>query len=616
MRKGLLLILFWIVYAQFLPGQGNFPVNGPLYTDTIVPRIDIIVNPDTLNWIYSNPESDLEFHAKFVFDNGTVRDTIDNIGFRLRGNTSRYSNKKSFKISFNTFLSGGKYYGVEKLNLNGEHNDPSIMRSKVMWDILRLWGIPAPRANHVQVFINGNYYGLYISVEHIDEEFVMSRFGNNDGNLYKCLYPGDLDYRGSDPDNYKFMSGDTRVYELKTNEETDDYSDLAALVGILTNSQDNSLVCDLGELFNTYDWLKVIAADIFCGNWDGYIFNKNNYYLYHNTATGKFEYIPYDVDNTFGIDWFGIDWAERDIYSWQPGGSEMRPLYNRVINLPELRQQFTYYASQLVTNRLDIDSLVLSIEARRDMIAPYVVNDPYYPLDWGYTYSDFLNSYSFATGAHVKYGLFPYLYSRNQSMSGQLEDGIILPVIKYIRHRRDWEQQVKVIAQVETDQLPINVVLMYSVNGGVLQEEVMTADGDGSFSVLLGNISGETKVEYQVKVTDGAGQMKVLPCDPATVNAVSGDTPLLFINEFMADNSVTVADEIGNYSDWIEIYNGDTEDVYLGDKYLTDNLDSPNKWQMPATTLPPGGFELFWADGNPALGDHHAGFKLGKEGRR
>ena len=155
-------------------------------------RIDITINPDTLDWIYNNPESDIEFHAVFVFDNGTVHDTIDPVGFRLRGNTSRYSKKKSFTVSFNTFTSGGKYYGVEKLNLNGEHNDPSVMRSKLMWDIMRKWQIPAPRANHVQVYINGNYYGLYINVEHIDEEFAQSRFGNKDGNLFKCLYPADL----------------------------------------------------------------------------------------------------------------------------------------------------------------------------------------------------------------------------------------------------------------------------------------------------------------------------------------------------------------------------------------------------------------------------------------
>ncbi len=68
-------------------GQANFPDNGPLYVDTVVPRIDIYVDPDTLDWLYQqeNLESDIEFHASFVFDNGTIRDSIYPVGFRLRG---------------------------------------------------------------------------------------------------------------------------------------------------------------------------------------------------------------------------------------------------------------------------------------------------------------------------------------------------------------------------------------------------------------------------------------------------------------------------------------------------------------------------------------------------
>ncbi len=79
--------------------------------------------------------------------------------------------------------------------------------------------IPAPRANHVQVYINNDYYGLYISVEHIDEEFIKSRFTYNDGNQYKCLWPANLNYIGENPDLYKLEMGDRRVYELKINEE-------------------------------------------------------------------------------------------------------------------------------------------------------------------------------------------------------------------------------------------------------------------------------------------------------------------------------------------------------------------------------------------------------------
>lgn len=608
MKKLLLIVVIVLFSVDYLSSQSYFPENGPLYIDTVVPRIDISINPDTLDWIYDHPDSDIEFHAIFVFNNGTIVDTINPVGFRLRGNTSRQSAKKSFKVSFNTFTSGGKYYGVEKLNLNGEHNDPSIMRSKVMWDILRKMEVPAPRANHVQLYINGNYHGLYINVEHIDEEFVLTRFGNNDGNLFKCLYPADLNYLGSDPNLYK-NSG----YTLKINEEADDFSDLANFINVINNASNNNLICQLDEVFNTYDYLKVAAADVLCGNWDGYIFNKNNFYLYHNTATDKMEFIPYDVDNTFGIDWFNIDWATRNIYNWQMG-NEPRPLYTRLMDFTELRNQYSFYTNSMINTIIDIDSLIQSIGNRRDMIAPYVTDDPYYPLDYGYTYNDFLNSYTQTIGAHVKIGLFPYLTQRENATNAQLESNTMMPVINYIQHEREAGQQIWIKAFVQVDNHPATVKVRYSINDGTTQETDLQYIGNGIYSTTLTNITEESKVSYQISAKDIIGQEQILPCNMIDIHPATGDTPLLFINELMADNATTIADEDGNYSDWIEIYNGDSESVNLEDFYLTDNLDSPNKWQMPAITLEPGHFEFFWADGDPSLGDHHTNFKLSKDG--
>jgi len=240
-----MILSLWML---ILASQPIFPDPGPLYDDNTVPRIDILIHPDSLDLIYEYPESDHEYPATFIFNNGYVHDTVEEIGFRLRGNTSRWSQKKSFKVAINSFHSGRKYYGVEKINLNGEHNDPSVVRSKLCWDIFRSFNVPAPRANHVQVYINGDYYGLYISVEHIDEEFVLSRFMNNDGNLYKCLWPADLNYLGSDPDLYKLESGDRRVYELKINKEEDDYSDLAHFIDVLNNTPIEDLPCELEKV--------------------------------------------------------------------------------------------------------------------------------------------------------------------------------------------------------------------------------------------------------------------------------------------------------------------------------------------------------------------------------
>ncbi len=614
MKRALPLILVLLSAAAITRSQPSFPDNGQLYVDTVVPAVYIEIHPDTLAWIYANPNSDKEFRAVFVFDNGTVRDTVEQVGFRLRGNTSRNSKKKSFKVSFNTFTPGGKYYGVEKMNLNGEHNDPSVMRSKLMWDILRRWNIPAPRANHVRVHINGTYFGLYINVEHIDEEFALSRFGNKDGNLYKCLYPADLAYRGTDPDSYKLWNGTRWTYELKTNIEENDFSDLGQLIGILHNTQDQDLVCALDRVFNVQDYLKIMAAQIFCGDWDGYLYNKNNFYLYHNTITGRLEYIPYDVDNSFGIDWFGINWAERNIYGWQPGGDQVRPLYDRIINNPVFRDQFSFYAGQLIESTLDIDSLVAAVEERKEMIYPWIVSDPFYPLDYGYDQADFLNSFTSATGAHVKWGLYPYLEARKASMAEQLEEGDAAPVIKYYASERRTGEPLRVSCTVEAELRPVNVRLLWSAGGGDTREAEMTDDGTGRFTVALTGIPDEDPVSFRVQASAASGATALLPCNPMVIAPVTGQTPLLFINEFLADNEETIKDEHGFFSDWIEIYNGGDEPVNIGDLFLTDNFNDPLKWKMPGTILPAGGFILLWADGTPGLGVRHAPFKLDKEG--
>lgn len=620
--RNIFILLVLIIGFTNLNGQAIFPENGPLYNDNTVPRIDITINPDTLHWIYQqeNLDSDIEFSAIFIFNNGIIHDTIENVGFRLRGNTSRHSQKKSFKVSFNTFTSGAKYYGVEKLNLNGEHNDPSVMRAKIGWDILRKWNIAAPRSNHVEVYINNNYYGLYLNVEHIDEEFVKSRFAKNDGNLFKCLYPADLDYLGSNPDAYKLMADDRRVYELKTNKEIDDYSDLAEFIDIINNTSNNNLVCELEDVFNVYDYLKVIAVDILTGNWDGPIYNKNNFYLYHNTTTDKIEYIPYDLDNTLGIDWFGIDWATRNIYNWSPSG-DPRPIYTSIMNNDELRNQYSYYINNLVTSTIDFDSLNTVMIATRNKLLPYITNDTYYSMDYGYTTTDFVNSTSTAAGNHVKYGLNPFLQARAASIISQVENEEMKPVIKYVNHYKSSNTETHISAYVLVKNNPAIVNLEYSLDNDNWNSIVMYDDGnhndgeanDNYYGATITEIPQNAEVIYQIYANDYQDNNNLLPCVPIVIPA-TGDNPFLFINEFMASNDNTIADENGKFSDWIEIFNGTETAVWLGNKFLTDNLDSPDKWQMPDFTLAAGGFVMFWADGNPDDGEFHTNFKLSADG--
>lgn len=617
-----ILIVLVAISAQAL-AQPDFPPYAPLFDSSVVARIDITINPDTLEWLYENVESDIEFHANFNFNNGTINESVNDVGFRLRGNTSRYSQKKSFKVSFNTFLPGGKFYGIEKMNLNGEHNDPSIVRSRICWDWLRTCNIPAPRATHVEVYINGDYYGLYIMVEHIDEEFIQSRFDNDDGNLYECLYPADLNYIGSNPDLYKMNSGSRRVYDLKTNKSYDDYSDLAHFIDVLNNTPLSELECELEKIFNLDDYLKIMALDVITGDWDGYIYNKNNFYLYHNTESGRFEYVPYDLDNTFGIDWFGIDWGYRNIYNWKPNPPENRPLYSRLLQVQRIKDRYSFYMKKLLDSLSNQDSLFSHIDDIRSMISGSVIDDPYHSLDYGYDYADFLSSYSNALGAHVVYGLKPFITTRVASALQQLALNDISPAVNHIKSSRAIPgEQYWVRASVDDEDPSPDVQLMYQINGGAYQYAPMFDDGqhhdreasDGIYGCILAPFQAGQTLSWQVVATDHNGHASTLPCSPTVISFHLSSDPQLFINELMGDNDTTIADEYGEYDNWLEIYNGDTAAIYLGDKYLSDNLSNPDKWRLPQFTMQPGTFLIIWADGQPEQGPFHASYKLNDEG--
>ncbi len=611
------LLLFFML--PILSAQPLFPDDGYLFDNEILPRVDVFVNADTLQWIYDHPDSDIEFHADFVFTHNTSKDTVKDVGFRLRGNTSRYAQKKSFKISFNTFESGRKFQNVEKMNLNGEHNDPSIMRAWLCWDLLREWNIVGARANHVKLYINNAYHGVYLNTEHIDEEFIESRFANNNGNLFKCLWPADLTYLGQNPELYKFMSSDYRVYDLKINETEDDYSDIAHFIDVLNNTPIADLPCALESVFNVDDYLKIMAADVITGNWDGYIFNKNNFYLYHNTQTGLFEFINYDLDNTMGIDWFNVDWTQRNIYHWEMDGEE-RPLYSRILEVDEYKKAYSFYIQQFTEHIAATDACFDRVLAKRDLIAQAVAEDPYYPMDYGYSIQDFQNSFFSQNMQHVKEGLHDYLTERNQSALAQLGSVLMPPIIKYINSNQPQMNQDWLVRCYSESVVKPDLFLVYTIDNQTTEIQMFDdgahADelaGDGIYGVIVPAFNEVVDISYQIKAVDN-GREQLKPCQPLNVTTGSSEVPPIFINEFMASNSSTIADEEGEYDDWIELYNAGTNDVSLGNLYLSDDFDEPFQWQLPDIVLPPKAFLLIWADDQTNQGELHANFKLSKGG--
>ena len=101
----------------------------------------------------------------------------------------------------------------------------------------------------------------------------------------------------------------------------------------------------------------------------------------------------------------------------------------------------------------------------------------------------------------------------------------------------------------------------------------------------------------------------------AVFEAITDFSTTIVINEVQGKNDATVADENGDFDDWIEIYNPDATPVDLAGYYLSDNTEEPLKWRIPATdaaktTVPPNGYLLLWADKELDQGANHLDFKL------
>lgn len=500
-QKILLIFLTLCIHAGII-AQEWFPANGFLYDPTNVARVDIDIDQDSLDFILhpDNENSYYEFPAVFTFKRGATQSTIDSIGFRLRGNTSRRSAKKSFKVSLNTFIPGQKYHGVEKINLNGEHNDPSISRSHICWELYRRAGVPASRSGFAELYINNEYMGLYINVEHIDEEFVKLRFGNNDGNLYKCLWPADLTYIGSDPDDYKFESGSRQAYALKNNLLENDYSDLATLIKILDQTDPDDFPELLEPVFNVNTYLKSHVVEVLSGHWDAYSYNQNNFYLYNNEITGKFEFIPYDLDNTLGIAWNETDWTERDIYNWSSGD---KPLTKKILQNDIYRDRFSFFMNRFLETEFNSSSLDPFINQVRTRIKTYAESDLYRTYSYDFTYSDFYDSFDEAWGDHVREGIIPFISKRNTSALQQVETVNIAPAITIARiSKRADEEILKISALVEDENTVSDVKAFFSENE-VDYTEVSMEQGEGDIFASSFQSTGVSEfISFYIEATD------------------------------------------------------------------------------------------------------------------
>ncbi|AZQ61166.1 T9SS type A sorting domain-containing protein [Flammeovirga pectinis] len=412
MKRILLTIFLFISYFITLAQNLN-PENGILFPEDEINRVDITMNQSDLDFLLApgNEENREYKECVFEFENSMLSDSLHNVGIRLRGNTSRYAPKKSFKISFNKFEKGRTFHEQKKFNLRAEHNDPTLSREKSLLMFFRDEDIPAARSSHVRLYINGDYYGLYLNTEQIDDLFLANRFDDDSGKLYKASFGADM---VNDPNLY--MNDD--IYELEEGDE-DDRDELASFLDSLNILNDNALSEYLDRNFDVDKFIKTLAIEQLSGHWDNNSYNKNNFYVYWNETTNLWTYIPYDLDNTYGIDWVDKDWGNRDINNW-PKEDEARPLSKKILANATYSNQYNSYLSNFIDSTFNSADLDPYFEVQHDLLRAAVAADTWYTKNYGWTVTDYDESFITSIGGHVDYGIQEYINTRVRSAKEQI----------------------------------------------------------------------------------------------------------------------------------------------------------------------------------------------------
>lgn len=92
----------------------------------------------------------------------------------------------------------------------------------------------------------------------------------------------------------------------------------------------------------------------------------------------------------------------------------------------------------------------------------------------------------------------------------------------------------------------------------------------------------------------------------------------VYINEILARNSHTYLNDIGEYDDWIEIYNSTNQEVDLGGLYFSDNADNPLQYKLPLGSseliMEPKSFLMLFPSAKAEQGARHLNFQLAGDG--
>lgn len=239
--------------------------------------------------------TDVDVAAKLTVDGKTY----ENVGMRFRGMSSYgmvpTGMKRSLNVSLDMADEDQRLYGYKTLNLLNSAGDASFM-STVLYSHIASQYIPVPKANHVQVVINGESWGIYANTQQYDKTFIAEHFDPSKGTRWKVEGSpggdGGLRYLGEDLEEYK------RRYDMKSNDGKKAWAALVKLCRTLEETPLDQLESELKPMLDIDETLRFLALDVALVNSDGYWTRASDYYLFLDSEK-RFHLIPHDMNEAF-----------------------------------------------------------------------------------------------------------------------------------------------------------------------------------------------------------------------------------------------------------------------------------------------------------------------------
>jgi len=616
MKKKLVLVSMFVSLIMLLAGQGFYDIET--------------VNEVEITFAESNWDSILDSYYSAGDEERLTGTALingvqyDSVGVRYKGNSTYSSNqvKNPLNIKLDHVIDDQEIEGYGTLKLANVWNDPSFVRETLSYEIASKY-MAASEANYMKVTINGEYLGLYTSVQSVDKYFAETNFGNRDNAFFKGELTNDSpqdvtviwDYLGTEADDY------TDFYELKSDEGWDE---LINFLDIFNNTP-----AEMETVLNVDAHLWMLAFDNALVNLDAPINFGHNYYLYQ-TGDGQFNPIIWDLNENFGVFAMllggGPPMNITNLQHLDPYLNENNsdyPIITKIMDNPVYKTRYIAHLKTILNENIAngwYETRALEVQ---DIIDAEVQADP----NKFYTYSQFLQNVDSSVGFGPQQipGITQLMEERADYLLGLADFTVAQPEIgttEFSPEEPISGEEMLVSVQIETaDEAYIN--WRTSEIGGYCVTELFDdgqhEDGMADDGLFAGNLSANGSILSYYIVADNSNASAFSPVRAAyeyyTQELIYLPEQNIAINEFMADNDNVVEDEVGEYDDWLELYNWNEDDLDISGYYLSDDQANPEKWQIPeGTVIAANGFLCFWADEDQEQGEYHTNFKLSASG--